>query len=73
MKMGRFEEALVEVRRMEILLNQLDDKYKSEEKFNKDAFVHLLMGLVYDAQGDINNAFIAADTVILYENYYNDC
>ena len=32
MKMGRLEEAMVEVRRMEILLNQLDDKYSSKEK-----------------------------------------
>jgi uncharacterized protein len=71
MKMGRFEEAMVEVRRMEILLNQLDDKYKSDEKFNKDAFVNLLMGLVYDAQGDINNAFIAyRNAVEVYEGDY---
>ncbi len=71
MKMGRLSEAMVEVRRMEILLNQLDDKYTSEEKFDKDAFVHVLMGLVYEAQGQINNAFIAyRNAVEIYEGPY---
>lgn len=73
MKMGRLEEAMVEVRRMEILLNQLDDKYSSEKKFDKDAFVHLLMGLIYDAQGDINNAFIAyRNAVEIYDTEYRE-
>lgn len=57
--------ALVEVRRMEILLNRLSDKYKSDKKFQRDAFIHLLMGLIYDANGEYNNAFIA------YRNAYD--
>ncbi len=72
MKLGRYEEAMVEVRRMEILLNQLDDKYSNEQKFNRDAFVNLLMGLIYDAQGDINNAFIAyRNAAKVYEEDYS--
>ncbi|WP_028982129.1 COG3014 family protein [Sporocytophaga myxococcoides] len=59
LKLGQPEEALVECKRMDIRLNQLSDKYKSDNKYKRDAFIHLLMGIVYDANKDYNNAFIA--------------
>jgi hypothetical protein len=65
LKMGNFEAALVEARRMDIRLNQFSDKYKSENKFKEDAFIHLLTGLIYDATNEYNNAFIS------YRNAYN--
>ena len=58
------EEALVECRRMDLRLKSLQDKYKSDSKFKRDAFVHNLMGIIYDSRGDVNNAFIA------YRNAY---
>ncbi len=60
-----YEAALVECRRLNNRLNELSDKYKSDKKYKRDAFIHTLMGLIYDAQGDFNNAFIA------YRNSYN--
>ncbi|MEQ8359214.1 MAG: hypothetical protein RH860_06975 [Cytophagales bacterium] len=65
LKQGNFEAALVEARRMDIRLNQFSDKYKSDNKFQEDAFIDLLIGLIYDASKDYNNAFIA------YRNAYN--
>lgn len=65
LKLGNLEAALVEARRMNIRLNQLSDKYKSDNKFQKDAFIYLLTGLIYDASGETNNAFIS------YRNAYN--
>lgn len=65
LKLGDFESALVEARRMDIRLNQFSDKYKSKTKFQEDAFIDLLIGLIYDASKDYNNAFIA------YRNAYN--
>jgi hypothetical protein len=59
LKLGQPEEALVECKRMDIRLNQLSDKYKSDNKYKRDAFIHLLMGIIYDANKDYNNAFIA--------------
>lgn len=59
------ENALVEVRRMEIKLQQLSDKYSNKNKYRRDAFIYLLMGVVYDANFEFNNAFIA------YRNAYN--
>lgn len=64
-KMNQFEEALVEIKRTEVKLNKLEDKYKSKNKYTKDAFLNLLMGMIYDAKNDYNNAFIA------YRNAYN--
>ncbi len=64
--LGKWENALVECKRANIKLNQLNDKYKDHKnKYQRDAFIHLLMGLIYDAKKDYNNAFIA------YRNAYN--
>jgi hypothetical protein len=59
LQMGDNENALVEARRMNLRLQVLGEKYKSDNKYQKDAFIHLLMGIVYDASGEYNNAFIA--------------
>lgn len=57
--LGSLDEALVEIRRINIRLNEITDKYKSEKKYKRDAFANVLMGLAYEAAGDENNAFIA--------------
>ena len=60
------EGALVEVRKINIRLQQLNDKYPDHKnRYQRDAFAQLLMGLIYDASGDSNNAFIA------YRNSYD--
>jgi hypothetical protein len=64
LKLNKKAEALVECRRLDIRLQQLSDRYKSNDKFRNDAFVHNLMGIIYDSDGDYNNAFIA------YRNAY---
>ncbi|XOV95055.1 MAG: COG3014 family protein [Bacteroidota bacterium] len=60
-----YESALVECRRLNNRLYELADKYPGDNKYKRDAFVHNLMGIVYEASGDINNAFIA------YRNSYD--
>jgi uncharacterized protein len=64
LKLNKKEDALVECRRLNIRLQQLSDRYDSNDKFRKDAFVHNLMGIIYDSDKDYNNAFIA------YRNAY---
>ena len=60
------EGALVEARKINNKLNQLNDKYPDHKnRYQQDAFALLLMGIIYDASGDNNNAFIA------YRNAYN--
>jgi hypothetical protein len=59
LKMKKPEDALVECRRLNIRLQQLADRYRSDNKYKRDAFINTLMGLIYDSDKDYNNAFIA--------------
>ncbi|HZX74074.1 MAG TPA: hypothetical protein VFE57_06630, partial [Cyclobacteriaceae bacterium] len=71
LKMGKTDEALVECRRLNIRLQQLTDRYQSDEKYQRDAFVHTLMGIIYEVDKDYNNAFIAYRNALeIYENDY---
>jgi hypothetical protein len=65
LKLEKYDEALVECKRLNLRLQQLSDKYKSPDKFQEDAFIHNLMGIIYQATNDWNNAFIA------YRNAYD--
>lgn len=67
-----YEGALVECRRINIRLQILNDRYKNHKnKYAKDAFAHNLMGLIYEAMNDYNNAFIAYRNALeVYENDY---
>ncbi len=65
LKLNDYEAALVECRRLNNRLNALSDKYKSDKKYKRDAFINNLMGIIYEASGDYNNAFIA------YRNAYD--
>ena len=63
---GDLESALVECRRLNNLLNRLNDRYeKKKNRYRVDAFALLIMGLVFDAAGEYNDAFIA------YRNAYD--
>ncbi|MEZ4722878.1 MAG: hypothetical protein R2813_13475 [Flavobacteriales bacterium] len=60
-----FDASLVEARRMNLTLNRLNDKYKDHKnRYQADAFANIIMGLAYEATGNINDAFIA------YRNAY---
>ncbi len=72
-QMGEYDEAIVECKRMTIRLQQLSDKYKSDRKYKEDAFIHTLMGIIYDGTGDYNNAFIAYRNALeIYEGSYKE-
>jgi hypothetical protein len=64
LKMHNTDDAMVECRRLNTRLQQLSDRYRSKEKYEHDAFINLLMGIIYEADKDYNNAFIA------YRNAY---
>lgn len=69
-----FEGALVECRRINLKLNLLNDKYPDHKnRYQHDAFAHLMMGLIYDASFDYNNAFIAYRNAFeIYQKEYPD-
>ena len=72
MQLNEYESAMVECRRINLKLNRLNDKYPSHKnRYRDDAFAHTMMGLLYDANGDYNNAFIAYRNALnIYENDY---
>lgn len=73
LQLQAYEKALVECRRLNIRLQELSDKYKSDKKYKRDAFIHTLMGLIYDADKDYNNAFIAyRNAYTIYDEDYRE-
>ncbi len=73
LKLRDYEAALVECRRLNNRLQVLSDKYKSDKKYRRDAFVHNLMGIIYEASGDVNNAFIAyRNSLEIYKEDYSE-
>ncbi|HLU81009.1 MAG TPA: hypothetical protein VK010_02955, partial [Flavobacteriaceae bacterium] len=74
-QMGMPMEALVEAKRINIKLNELNSRYKkNKNKFTEDAFSQILQGILYEATGDVNNAFIAyrnaAEIYLTHEGSY---
>jgi hypothetical protein len=70
LQLNDLDEALVECKRMLLTMQHISDYYQGNNKYKRDAFTHLLLGLIYDAQNDVNNAFIAYRNA--YEVYQND-
>ncbi len=72
LKLNKTDDALVECRRLNIRLQQLTDRYSSEDKYRRDAFINTLMGIIYDSDKDYNNAFIAYRNALeLYEDDFH--
>lgn len=66
LRMNQYEESLVECRRLNNRLNLLNDRYENKKnRYRRDAFAMNLTGIVYEASGDINNAFVS------YRNAYD--
>jgi uncharacterized protein len=61
---GQLQEALVEARRIDHRLNVLSDRVKDADRYQNDGFARYVSGILYEATGDLNNAFIA------YRNAY---
>ncbi len=74
MQLGKYEDAIVEARRITIKLQQLNSKYQDHKnRYSDDAFAHIMIGLLYEANHDYNNAFIAYRNALeAYQNIYAD-
>jgi hypothetical protein len=58
--LGQTEEALVEAKRISLRSYAQQDKSKNKSnRYSDDAFSLMLQGIIYEAAGDANNAFIA--------------
>ena len=68
--LGELEDALVECRRLNNVLLALNDRYENKNVYKTDAFILYLSGLIYDAMGAVNDAFI--DYRHAYDTYLSD-
>ncbi len=73
--LGLKEDAVVEARRITLSSNSQANKFKNKDsRYSQDAFALNLQGMIYEAAGDINNAFIAyrnaADIYLKNNNEY---
>lgn len=74
--LGEIDEALVEARDANVILEMINRQYKPEERnvYSDDAFIRLLMGILYeiaDSDDNLNDAYISyAKAVDIYENNY---
>ena len=66
-RMGNWDEALVEARRIDHRLNVLADQVDDDEKYHDDPFARYLSGILYEITDDLNNAFVAYRNA--YEGY----
>lgn len=72
--LGEWNEALVESRRVDHKLNVINDKYQEKNVYKEDAFARYLSGILYEAQGEESDAFVAYrkayDTYRSYQRNY---
>lgn len=59
LQLGQPGEALVEARRISLRTYEQQDKSANSNKYADDAFSLMLQGLIYEKNGDANNAFIS--------------
>lgn len=58
---GQREDAVVEARKVDNKLNVINSRYDDDKKnvYKEDAFIRFLMGILYEADGEVNDAFIS--------------
>ena len=76
LQLGQVEDALVEARKVDAKLNMINSAYPADKQnvYKEDAFVRLLMGIIYEIGGtrlDQNDALVSYKIAIQYyeENY----
>ncbi len=70
-QLGDLDNALVACKRMIATSQKINDYLENKNKYRRDAFAHNLLGMIYDAQGDYNNAFIAyRNSLNIYKEDY---
>lgn len=71
LELNKYNDAIVECKRINIKLNELNDKYKDHKnRYQRDAFANIFQGLMYEASGNFNDAFIAYRNA--FETYESD-
>lgn len=56
---GMDEDALVEARKVDLKLREYSRQYEGKNRYQEDAFIRFLAGVLYENEGEINDAFIS--------------
>lgn len=68
---GELDEALVECRRVGEKLEAFNARYEHDNRYRDDAFARYLMGILFEASGDLDNALVAyRNSLGVYEEDY---
>jgi len=71
--LGDLDEALVECRRVNTKLGILNQKYEKKNIYREDAFVRYLAGILYEARGEDNDAYISYKKALkIYRTDYSE-
>ena len=74
--LNKWDDALVEARKVDNRLNIINEKYEADFRnaYTEDPFVRFIMGLLYEKKNEINNAQVSYRKAIKgykrYEKYY---
>lgn len=68
--LGQRDEALVECRKSDNLLRQLSERLEGKNVYREDALARYLAGILYESDGNANDAFIAYR--VAYQLYQGD-
>lgn len=68
--LGQESEALVEARQVDHFLTTLEVNYGHKNIYKEDAFARYLMGMIYENEGEINDAFISYWKALEAYEYY---
>jgi hypothetical protein len=67
---GMDEDALVEARKVDLKLKEYARQYDGKNKYQDDAFIRYVAGVLYENEGEINDAFISyRKSFEAYESY----
>jgi hypothetical protein len=56
---GMAEDALVEARKVDLKLREYARKYEEKNRYKEDAFIRYVAGILYENEGEVNDAFIS--------------
>jgi hypothetical protein len=56
---GMDEDALVEARKVDLKLREYSRQYEGKNKYQDDAFIRYVAGVLYENEGEVNDAFIS--------------
>lgn len=73
MKIGKYDEALVDFRKLDIMLGEMNSRYDSKNIYKEDALARYLGGALYESMGKYDDAFIDYYKAFrIYRDYERD-